>query len=782
MTPAGRLTTGFRTGRFARLAATLVPVLAVTGAVATAGTAEPAPVTIATGQDAGWPDVRAWTGTGSQAEQMAPWGSNPFQFAPYPTYQYGVRVAVGDVNGDGRPEIVTAPAKGGWTEIRVFDGTRYTQIAALEPFKGAAWWNGAFVTTGDTNGDGRAEIVDGLDAGLSTTIHVLDPGTGSETSGFWPYGTSNEAGTRVAAADLNGDGRAEILSVPIGSSTVSAFGPAGGNAFRVYDAFGGSAFGSATIAAGDVAGDRQPELVEAANTAAGVNVKVVDTRTGATTVSLRPFAAPSTVPPEVAVGDVNGDGRADIVVLAQFADGAQVKALDAEGHELSSFFVLEPGVAPGASLAAGDLDGDGKAEIVLGGGPTTTAPWPPTTNGPDQRVVVYRADGTLVGGFSAYPGLFQGGVRVAVADVERNGRPAVVTAPGAGLEPEISIFSQRWLATRDRGTRLAHFLAYERGFTGGVSVATGYWSGDPRIVVAPGPGRAPEIRVFDPQGRLLSSFLAFEPTYTGGLSVATGDLNADGRPEIVVGTLAAPARVRAFDATGAPYGTLIGPFPPDGRGAQVAVADVHGTGRGLIVVGENTGADPLLALVDPLSGNVVRVAHPAPTAEAGLRVGSGDLNQDGRDEILVSTGWAPSGPTGDLRVLGAALQPKWQLTVYNWAGAGMNLAAAPRIGMPLRATGLTIRLQAGTRSRVVAARFEDADGTAPAPARCRATIDWGDGTTWRGLVLRHGTAGVAVRSTKRYASSGIFRVTVTLTDDQQRTSVASSNIVVRART
>src|SRR5215468_9970133 len=83
------------------------------------------PAAIVTGQDAGWPAVNAWTATGVQADGTAPWGAYQLAFSPYSTYQQGLRVAVGDVNGDGRPEIVTAPAQGGWTEIRVFDGTSY---------------------------------------------------------------------------------------------------------------------------------------------------------------------------------------------------------------------------------------------------------------------------------------------------------------------------------------------------------------------------------------------------------------------------------------------------------------------------------------------------------------------------------------------------------------------------------------------------------------------------------------------------------------------------------
>ena len=96
--------------------------------------------------------------------------------------------------------------------------------------------------------------------------------------------------------------------------------------------------------------------------------------------------------------------------------------------------------------------------------------------------------------------------------------------------------------------------------------------------------------------------MAVEIVYTGGLSVAVGDLDADGRPEIVVGTLAPPARIRVFDLNGTPRDSLIAPFPPDGRGVQVGVADLGGTGRGTIVAGESSGPDPLLETVDPTTG------------------------------------------------------------------------------------------------------------------------------------------------------------------------------------
>jgi hypothetical protein len=731
------------------------------------------PAAIVTGQDAGWPAVNAWTTTGLQADGTAPWGAYQLAFSPYPTYQQGLRVAVGDVNGDGRPEIVTAPAQGGWTDIRVFDGMSYRQLAGFPPFNNGSFeGGGAFVATGDTTGDGRAEIITGIDQYCCTQVHVLDGLTGNDLAGFYPFGPSSQVGARVAAADLNGDGRAEVLVSGSGSGTVQVFAPDGGQPIRTLQVFAPPA--NISMAVGDVVGDGRPELVAAANTTGGPQVKVVDPRTGEVLDSLYPFA-PDWAMPQVAVGDVNGDGRADVIVLAQSNDGTEVKAFDvASGKQLSSFFVLEPGVVPGASLAAGDLNGDGKAEIVLGGGPTAP-PFSPFANGPNQRVAVYRPDGTLIGGFDAYPGLFQGGVRVAFGNVGSDGNRDIVTAPGPGMAPEVDVFAQDWLATRDRGTRLAHFLAYEPTFRGGVSVAVGpLLSSVPvaLIVTGPGPGRPSDIHVYNGAGNLVSSFRAFEDSYTGGVTVAAGDLNGDGTAEIVVGTLSGTPRVRAFRADGTPYGPTVTPFAGADRGVEVAVADLRGNGRGAVLAAAATGPNPPLAVVDPLLGTVQSVKQPLPNGTSGLRIAAGDLNRDGRDEVIVAPGF---GGDSTVRVLGPNLVEASSFRPSGYDGLGYNVAVPARLGLPILAQSVKAIFTAGRKQSRTVARFIDA---APASPAFRARIAWSDGSTTRGTVIRKGHV-FEVRGTRRFRRPERLHVAVTLTGADGRTSVAHSSVSVR---
>ncbi len=134
---------------------------------------------------------------------------------------------------------------------------------------------------------------------------------------------------------------------------------------------------------------------------------------------------------------------------------------------------------------------------------------------------------------------------------------------------------------------------------------------------------------------------------------------------------------------------------------------------------------------------------------------------------------------GDVQVLETHLQRKSSFQVYTWLGGGMNVAAAARIGMPLRSDALTLRLRAQKRARVVVARFHDTAGAASTASGFRATIDWGDGTSWRGVVVRHGNGDYDVRSTKRYARRGAYLIRVTLADNQNRVSIAPSKAVVR---
>jgi hypothetical protein len=750
-------------------------MVAVMVVLAATAQAEPPAPAIVTGLAAGWPDVRGWDRSGGWAHEFAPWGEWNMDFSAYPTYQQGVRVAVGDVNGDGRPEIVTAPGKDAWTELKVFDGRSFRQLSTLLPFKDGVWGAGAYVATGDTNGDGRDEIVEGLDSGCCTMLHVLDAVDGSDLSGFFPYGNRSEVGARVASGDVNGDGKADLLAAAIGSTRIDLFAPSGGPAFRSIDAFGGGETGPMPIASGDVIGNNRAEIIVAAPTVSGARVKVIDAVSGAVLSVSYPYGGEAVSSLGAAVGDVDGDGRLDIILVALTPGGTEVKAVDASGAELADFYVLDPAIVPGASVAAGDLDGDGKAEIVLGGGPTN-APWPPVANGPDQRVAVYEPDGTQVKEFTAYPGLFQGGVRVAMADLTGDRRPEMVTAPGPGIEPELEVFSQEWVNGRDRGTRLAHFLAFDPSFRGGVNVATGDVDGDGRaeIVAGAGKGHTPDVRVFDGSGRELFRFAAFGPDYDGGVSVATGDLNGDGRAEIVVGTLESPARIRVFDRT-VPTGPVILPFPAGAGGVEAGVADLNGNARGMILAGGTAGEHPALALIDPFTGAVLHSVDLLANVFSGIRVAGGDLNGDGRDEIVITPGF---GGDSRVHVFDGSLVESYSFPAYDWLGAGMNVALNTRIGFPIAADSRTVKLKAHKRARVVVARFRDAGG---GTATMHAFIAWGDGTNSFGTVLVRGSGVYDVRGTKRYARAGRYTVTITLTDKNNRTSIARSRALVARR-
>jgi hypothetical protein len=194
------------------------------------------------------------------------------EILPYGSYDGGAFVAAGNVDADNDPEIITGAGPGGGPHVVISntDGTVAGSFFAYENFNG-----GVDVAAGDIDGDGRAEVITAPFSRGGPNVKVFKA-DGTLLSNFMAYDSRFTGGLNITAADVNNDGKAEIITAPNkgGGSHVKVFRSDGTvlNEFFAYEGF----TGGVDVAAYSMTANNPAYIVTAPNTGGGPHVKVFD--------------------------------------------------------------------------------------------------------------------------------------------------------------------------------------------------------------------------------------------------------------------------------------------------------------------------------------------------------------------------------------------------------------------------------------------------------------------------------------------------------------------------
>ncbi len=344
------------------------------------------------------------------------------------TYPFGV--AIGDIDGDGKPDVVVCNCNDmSGTTVSVFRNTSSSgsitsgSLAAKLDLTTGVSPRGLAI--GDIDGDGRPDLVVGNYVSSTASVFRNTSTSGSITSGSFASKIDLATGAMpnyVAIGDIDGDGRPDVVTTNYYSNTITVLrntSTSGSISFAPKVDFTTDAFPNG-IAIGDIDGDGKPDVVITNYYTNTVSVFRNTSSSGSISFAPKVDFTTGGTPNGIAIGDIDGDGKPDLVVVNHTSNTVSVLRNTSSPGSIS--FDAKVDFVTGATpcfVAIGDIDGDGKPDVII-------------TNGLSNTVSVFRntsSPGSITSGSLAAKVDFTTGANplgVAIGDIDGDGRPDLV--------------------------------------------------------------------------------------------------------------------------------------------------------------------------------------------------------------------------------------------------------------------------------------------------------------------------------------------------------------------